>query len=76
MPRAEKMFGDIVDPSVKVGSKQWYTIPLSILVHTVVVVGLVDIPLMAYDVLPTPPCDERVCGDSAAAPPPPLIASS
>jgi len=45
VPRAEKMFGDIVDPSVKVGSKQWYTIPLSILVHTVVVVGLVVIPL-------------------------------
>ena len=34
MPRVEKMFGDIVDPSVKVGTKQWYTIPLSIAVHT------------------------------------------
>ena len=31
------MFGDVVDPSIKVGTKKWYTIPLSILVHTVVV---------------------------------------
>ena len=31
------MFGDIVDPSVKVGTKQWYTVPLSVLAHTMVV---------------------------------------
>ncbi|NOT25848.1 MAG: hypothetical protein HOP16_07060, partial [Acidobacteria bacterium] len=55
MPRVEKMFGDVVEPSVKVGTKQWYTIPLSIAVHTFVILGLVIIPLMAYDVLPTPP---------------------
>ena len=55
MPRVEKMFGDIVDPSVKVGTKQWYTIPLSIAVHTIVILGLIVIPLMAYNVLPTPP---------------------
>ena len=29
------MFGDIVDPSIKVGSQKWYTVPLSIIVHTV-----------------------------------------
>ena len=33
MPR--DMFGDIVDPSIKVGSQNWYTVPLSIAVHTV-----------------------------------------
>ena len=31
MPR--DMFGDVVDPSIKIGSKKWYTVPLSILVH-------------------------------------------
>ena len=30
-----EMFGDVVDPSVKVGTKQWYTVPLSILTHAV-----------------------------------------
>ena len=37
MPR--DMFGDIVEPSIKVGSKEWYTVPLSIIVHTVIIGG-------------------------------------
>ena len=45
------MFGDVVDPSVKVGTKQWYTVPLSILVHTIAVVAVVIVPLMAADAL-------------------------
>ena len=49
------MFGDIVDPSVKVGNKQWYTVPLSVLIHTLVIGAIVIIPLMATDLLPTPP---------------------
>src|SRR4029079_15078521 len=49
------MFGDIVEPSVKVGTQQWYTVPVSILVHTAAVLALIVIPLMAADVLPTPP---------------------
>ena len=28
MPR--DMFGDVVDPSIKLGSQKWYTVPLSI----------------------------------------------
>ena len=39
MPR--DMFGDIVEPSIKVGSQKWYTVPLSIIVHTVII-GAVD----------------------------------
>ena len=38
------MFGDVVDPSIKVGSQKWYTVPLSILAH--VVLGLIDSALM------------------------------
>ena len=30
---ARDMFGDVVKPSITVGSKQWYTLPLSILAH-------------------------------------------
>ena len=55
MPRADNMFGDVVEPSVKVGTQKWYTIPLSIFVHTVVVLAFIIIPLMAADVLPVPP---------------------
>ena len=53
MPR--DMFGDVVEPSIKVGSQKWYTVPLSIIVHTVIIGAVVIIPLMAADVLPTPP---------------------
>jgi len=48
------MFDDIVEPSVNVGTRRWHTIPLSIAVHAVIIVAIVVIPLMAYDVLPTP----------------------
>ena len=68
MPRPESMFGDVVDPSVKLGTNQWYTIPLSILVHTFVVLAFVIIPLMAADVLPVPP---SMMAFVAAPPPPP-----
>jgi protein TonB len=62
------MFGDIVEPSVKVGTKQWYTVPVSIAVHTAAVLALIVIPLMAADVLPTPP---SMLAFAAAPPPPP-----
>ena len=41
------MFGDVVEPSIKVGSQKWYTVPVSILVHMVVVGGVIIVPLMA-----------------------------
>jgi hypothetical protein len=62
------MFGDIVNPSIKVGSKAWYTIPLSIVAHVVGIGALVIIPLMAADVLPTVP---SMMAFVAAPPPPP-----
>ena len=39
---ARDMFGDVVDPSIKVGSKKWYTVPLSIAVHTAILLALVN----------------------------------
>ncbi|MEO7648148.1 MAG: hypothetical protein ABIV11_07945, partial [Gemmatimonadaceae bacterium] len=65
MPR--DMFGDIVDPSVKVGTRAWYTVPLSIVVHTAVLGAVIIIPLLAADILPTPPSMMAF----VAAPPPP-----
>jgi len=48
------MFGDIVEPSVEVGTRAWYTIPISIAIHAAAILAVIVIPLMAYDVLPTP----------------------
>ena len=73
MPR--DMFGDIVEPSIKVGSQKWYTVPLSIVAHTVIIGAVIIIPLMAADVLPTPP---SMMAFVAAAPPaaPPAAAAA
>jgi hypothetical protein len=49
------MFGDVVDPSIKVGSQKWYTVPVSILAHVVLVGAIVIIPLMAMDACPRRP---------------------
>ncbi len=53
MPR--DMFGDVVESSIKVGSQKWYTVPLSILAHIALFAAVIIVPLMAADVLPTPP---------------------
>src|SRR5215467_7087858 len=69
------MFGDVVDPSIKVGSRSWYTVPLSILAHTVLIGAIVIIPLMAADVLPTPPSMMAFVAapPPSAAPPKPVM---
>ena len=52
MAPQKTMFGDIVRPSVNVGTRRWYTVPLSIAIHAAAILAAVIIPLMAYDVLP------------------------
>jgi periplasmic protein TonB len=62
------MFGDVMNPTIKLGSQKWYTLPLSILAHVGIFAAIIIIPLMATDVLPTPP---SMMAFVAAAPPPP-----
>jgi periplasmic protein TonB len=53
MPR--DMFDGITSPHAGVGSRKWYTMPLSMTIHATAVAVLVVVPLMAVDVLPTAP---------------------
>ena len=69
MPR--DMFGDVTDPTVRVGSQKWYTVPLSILAHVLLFGSIIIIPLMAADVLPTPPTMMAFVGAPPPPPPPP-----
>src|SRR5687768_9954696 len=62
------MFGDIVDPSIKMGSKQGYSVFLTLVLEVAIVGLVVIIPLMAADVLPTPP---SMMAFVAPPPPPP-----
>ena len=67
MPHQD-MFGDIVDPSIKMGNKMWYTVPLTMLMQATVVAAIVIVPLMAVGALPTTP---SMMAFVAAPPPPP-----
>lgn len=69
MPR--QLFDEVTHPTVQVGSRSRYTVLVSMVVHALVAGGVVIVPLMATDVLPSP---HRVIGAFAtgrAAPPPP-----
>ena len=69
---ARDMFGEITKPTVRVGTKQWYTVPLSILTHVVGLGALIVIPLLATNSLPTP---QSVMAFAAVPPPPPRLAT-
>jgi protein TonB len=52
MPR--DLFGDVTHPSVSVGSRKWYVVPLSLAAHISVVVAIVFASLVAHEFLPLP----------------------
>jgi periplasmic protein TonB len=68
---ARSMFRDVVDPSIHVGQKHPYTLPLSIAVHVVLVGALIVIPLVAPVALPAPATAVILAFASVAPPPPP-----
>ena len=69
MPR--DLFGDVTDPSIKVGSRKGYTVPLSLAVHTLVTLTLLIAPLMATGALPMPAASVVFVPVIAAPLPPP-----
>ena len=52
MPR--DLFGDVTRPSISVGNRKWYTLPVSLLSHSAIVIAVVVVPLLATDALPKP----------------------
>jgi protein TonB len=73
MPR--DLFGDVTRPSVSIGSRKWYTVPVSLLSHSAVVFAVIVIPLLAADVLPEPweTIDGVIIPLAPPPPPPPPI---
>jgi protein TonB len=68
------MFRDVVEPAAKVGSRRGYSVPLSMIIHGLIVVVAIVVPLVAPDVLPMPRTILAVFAAPAppALPPPPL----
>jgi protein TonB len=50
MPR--DLFGDVVHHDVRVGGRAWYSLPVTVLVHAVIITVAVIVPLVAVDELP------------------------
>ena len=73
MPR--EMFGDVVEPSIKLGSQKWYTVPLSILAHVVLFGAVIIIPLDGHRRAADAADDDGVRGPAAAATTTPAAAS-
>lgn len=52
MPR--QLFDDVLEPTIRLGSRQRYTVPLSLISHVAVLGVLVAAPIVATRALPTP----------------------
>lgn len=50
MPR--ELFGNVTRPSISAGDRKWYTLPLSLISHSLIVVIAVALPILAPVVLP------------------------
>ena len=52
MPR--DLFGDVTRPSISIGNRKWYTVPVSLFSHSAIIVAVVAAPLLATPFLPKP----------------------
>ena len=71
MPR--DLFGNVTRPSITIGNRKWYTVPVSLLTHSAIVFAVVVVPLVATDVLPKPwhPMGAVIIDLVPPSPPPP-----
>ena len=74
MPR--DLFGDVTRPSISIGNRKWYTVPVSLFSHSLIIAMFVVLPILAAPLMP------GVLNDSMSAfvttvpptpPPPPAI---
>jgi protein TonB len=69
MPR--DLFGDVTRPSISIGSRKWYTLPVSLISHSAIVLSIIAIPLLAPGVMPSVLANNDIEYIEAMLPPPP-----
>jgi protein TonB len=52
MPR--DLFGNVTGPSISLGNRKWYTVPVSLLSHFAIVLAIIVVPLLAPAWMPMP----------------------
>jgi protein TonB len=50
MPR--DLFGDVTRPSISIGNRKWYTVPVSLLSHAAILLLIVIAPILAAPLMP------------------------
>jgi protein TonB len=50
MPR--DLFGDVTRPSISIGNRKWYTVPVSLLSHSLIIAMFVVLPILAAPFMP------------------------
>jgi periplasmic protein TonB len=76
MPR--DLFGNVTRPSVSIGNRKWYTLPLSLFSHSAIVLLLIAIPILAPAAMPSVFADDAtdwIRIDVPEPPPPPRPAT-
>jgi protein TonB len=68
MPR--DLFGDVTRPSISIGNRKWYTLPLSLFSHSAIVILLIAVPIVAPAVMPAVFADNEPVWIKAAPPTP------
>ncbi|MEO7157659.1 MAG: energy transducer TonB [Vicinamibacterales bacterium] len=71
MPR--DLFGDVTRPSISVGNRKWYTVPVSLLSHSAIVLVLIALPILAPAVMPSVFADNDLTMITAIVPPTPPL---
>ncbi|MGH9220878.1 MAG: hypothetical protein ACRD1W_16350, partial [Vicinamibacterales bacterium] len=69
MPR--DLFGDVTRPSISIGNRKWYTVPLSLFTHSLAIGLLIALPLLAPAVMPSVFANDDVVIIEVLPPPPP-----
>ena len=68
---SDRMFRDVVEPSITLGNNKRLTLPISIAVHAVIILAMILVPLAAPGLLPIPRTLIIDWVEAAPLPPPP-----
>jgi TonB family protein len=71
MPR--DLFGDVTRPSISIGNRKWYTVPVSLLSHSVIIAMFVVLPILAAPYMPEVFADDDLILITTLVPPTPPL---
>lgn len=71
MPR--DLFGDVTHPSISIGNRKWYTVPVSLLSHSIILAMFLVLPILAAPYMPQVFADNDLTLITTIVPPAPPL---